>query len=175
MRDATVGLTLMGVRLYNQATGNFAATDPVPGGNATAYNYPTDPISIFDLTGRCGSTSTVMCREEAPGGTRSTIAMGGRASAAGSGQRSSGMSTKRGAAGSRKPNSPSAKGRSVDKHNHRSGRNLTRRHKRRRAFKKAANHQERSYRRAGEVCRYVLWNRKINDAVYGGNRKDREI
>lgn len=92
--DATAGLTLMGVRLYNQATGNFTATDPVPGGNATAYNYPTDPISIFDLTGRCGSTRTVMCREEAPGGTRSTIGMGGRASAAGSGQRSSGRWTK---------------------------------------------------------------------------------
>ena len=27
----------------------------------------------------------------------------------------------------------------------------------------------------GRVRRYVLWNRKIDDAVYGGNRKDREI
>lgn len=63
--DATAGLALMGVRLYNQATGNFTSTDPVPGGNSTAYNYPTDVVSIFDLTGRCGSTGTVVCRGEA--------------------------------------------------------------------------------------------------------------
>lgn len=50
--DATAGLTLMGVRLYNQATGNFTSADPVPGGNATAYNYPTDPINQRDLSGR---------------------------------------------------------------------------------------------------------------------------
>ena len=49
--DATAGLTLMGVRLYNQATGNFTSADPVPGGNATAYNYPTDPINDIDATG----------------------------------------------------------------------------------------------------------------------------
>ena len=49
--DATAGLTLMGVRFYNQATGNFTSADPVPGGNATAYNYPTDPINYIDATG----------------------------------------------------------------------------------------------------------------------------
>ena len=49
--DATAGLTLMGVRLYNQATGNFTSPDPVPGGNATAYNYPTDPINYIDASG----------------------------------------------------------------------------------------------------------------------------
>ena len=43
--DATAGLTPMGVRLYNQATGNFTSPDPVSGGNAAAYNYPTDPIN----------------------------------------------------------------------------------------------------------------------------------
>ncbi|EPH17851.1 RHS repeat-associated core domain-containing protein [Dermabacter sp. HFH0086] len=63
--DATAGLTLMGVRLYNQATGTFTSTDPVPGGSSTAYNYPTDVVSIFDLTDRCGSTSTVVCRSDA--------------------------------------------------------------------------------------------------------------
>ena len=50
--DATAGLALMGVRLYNQATGNFTSTDPVPGGNSTAYNYPTDPINQSDLDGQ---------------------------------------------------------------------------------------------------------------------------
>ncbi|MDU2597296.1 MAG: hypothetical protein E7C78_03350, partial [Dermabacter sp.] len=50
--EATASLTLMGVRLYNQTTGNFTSADPVPGGNATAYNYPTDPINQRDLSGR---------------------------------------------------------------------------------------------------------------------------
>ena len=52
--DATAGLTLMGVRLYNQTTGNFTSGDPVPGGNATAYNYPTDPINQHDFDGKKG-------------------------------------------------------------------------------------------------------------------------
>ncbi len=46
------GLILMGVRLYNAATGLFASVDPVRGGGATAYGYPTDPINQFDLDGR---------------------------------------------------------------------------------------------------------------------------
>ncbi|MDX6260511.1 MAG: hypothetical protein QOH84_2199, partial [Kribbellaceae bacterium] len=48
------GLTLMGVRLYNPATGLFTSTDPVDGGNPNAYTYPTDPINSFDLDGRFG-------------------------------------------------------------------------------------------------------------------------
>ena len=46
------GLLLMGVRLYNPATGLFTSVDPVPGGNANAYTYPADPINEFDLDGR---------------------------------------------------------------------------------------------------------------------------
>lgn len=53
--DATACLTLMGVRLYNQATGSFTSTDPVPGGNSTAYNYPTDPINQSDLMVKSGT------------------------------------------------------------------------------------------------------------------------
>ncbi|MEO7259980.1 MAG: RHS repeat-associated core domain-containing protein [Jatrophihabitantaceae bacterium] len=45
------GLTLMGVRLYNPATGRFLSTDPIPGGNDNPYVYPVNPINIVDTTG----------------------------------------------------------------------------------------------------------------------------
>ena len=48
----TAGLTLMGVRLYNPTRGAFTTTDPVAGGNTTAYTYPQDPIDSMDLDGR---------------------------------------------------------------------------------------------------------------------------
>ncbi len=48
------GLTLMGVRLYNPVTGLFTSTDPVEGGNANAYTYPSDPVNSVDLDGRFG-------------------------------------------------------------------------------------------------------------------------
>jgi RHS repeat-associated protein len=46
------GLTLMGVRLYNPVTALFSSTDPVPGGNANDYTYPSDPINSFDVDGK---------------------------------------------------------------------------------------------------------------------------
>ncbi|GAA2085893.1 hypothetical protein GCM10009821_29440 [Aeromicrobium halocynthiae] len=48
---ATAGLTLMGVRLYNPATGRFTSIDPVEGGSDTIYAYPTDPLNQVDLDG----------------------------------------------------------------------------------------------------------------------------
>jgi RHS repeat-associated protein len=47
----SAGLTLMGDRLYNPTTGRFTSMDPEPGGGATAFAYPTDPINMFDLDG----------------------------------------------------------------------------------------------------------------------------
>ncbi|MEV7289751.1 DNRLRE domain-containing protein [Streptomyces sp. NPDC093252] len=53
--ETVTGLTLMGVRLYNPATGRFLSLDPVYGGNANAYEYcSADPINCYDLDGRFG-------------------------------------------------------------------------------------------------------------------------
>lgn len=49
--DTIGGLTLMGARLYNPATGLFLSRDPVRGGNDNSYIYPADPINKYDLTG----------------------------------------------------------------------------------------------------------------------------
>ncbi|WP_157254935.1 DNRLRE domain-containing protein [Nonomuraea typhae] len=50
--DATAGMILMGVRVYNPMTGRFLQTDPIPGGSANAYEYCSgDPVNRVDLAG----------------------------------------------------------------------------------------------------------------------------
>ncbi|MFF4509149.1 DNRLRE domain-containing protein [Streptomyces sp. NPDC001401] len=53
--ETVTGATLMGVRLYDSTAGRFLSVDPVPGGNATAYDYcSADPVNCYDLDGRWG-------------------------------------------------------------------------------------------------------------------------
>lgn len=56
---AQTGLIMMGVRQYNPATGNFLTQDPIPGGNANPYTYPTDPVGGEDLDGEASNTSKI--------------------------------------------------------------------------------------------------------------------
>jgi RHS repeat-associated protein len=53
--DALGSVLLMGARLYHPGTGRFLSVDPVPGGNATAYDYCSgDPVNCTDLDGNWG-------------------------------------------------------------------------------------------------------------------------
>jgi RHS repeat-associated protein len=59
---SNAGLTLMGARLYNPATGRFTGVDPMTGGNENSYDYPNDPVNLRDLTGTrsCDLTCTIL-------------------------------------------------------------------------------------------------------------------
>ncbi|HVK20012.1 MAG TPA: DNRLRE domain-containing protein [Actinokineospora sp.] len=51
--EALGGAVLMGVRLYDPASGRFWQQDPEPGGSATPYDYcGADPVNCTDLDGR---------------------------------------------------------------------------------------------------------------------------
>ncbi|MEV7027496.1 RHS repeat-associated core domain-containing protein, partial [Kitasatospora sp. NPDC093558] len=53
--EAQDGDILMGARLYSPALGRFLQVDPMPGGNASPYDYCTgDPVNCTDLDGNWG-------------------------------------------------------------------------------------------------------------------------
>ena len=51
----------MGLALCTDVTQRYCDADPVEGGNANDYIYPTDPINSFDLDGRCWWTDPWNC------------------------------------------------------------------------------------------------------------------
>lgn len=58
--ETLTGLSLMGARLYNPATGRFLQTDPVTGGSCNAYDYVCgDPVNMVDLDGRMAALALV--------------------------------------------------------------------------------------------------------------------
>ncbi|MFD4029420.1 RHS repeat-associated core domain-containing protein [Streptomyces sp. NPDC058637] len=58
--EAVTGLTLMGVRLYDSATGRFLSIDPVNGGSCNRYDYVcADPVNMLDPDGRMAVAALV--------------------------------------------------------------------------------------------------------------------
>ncbi|MGR8012293.1 RHS repeat-associated core domain-containing protein [Streptomyces hypolithicus] len=58
--ETPTGAVLMGVRLYDPTLGRFLSPDPLPGGNANAYDYVMgDPLNRVDLNGKWHSWRTM--------------------------------------------------------------------------------------------------------------------
>lgn len=59
----SAGIVMMGVRLYQPEMGRFLQSDPVLGGTANPYEYPSDPIGNADLDGRLAIKTSKFSRK----------------------------------------------------------------------------------------------------------------
>jgi len=66
----------MGARVYLPTVGIFTSMDPIPGGNATAYAYPLDPIDGSDWSGMQWTATLTGSMQNAAGATRVQPAAG---------------------------------------------------------------------------------------------------